>query len=418
MEMPGGMRGFIDQMRECGEVIEYEDPVASDYEASRLAHGTDRLLMFHNLEGSRGVMNVTATRKALSLALSIPEEEMVKRLSVAEYQGSVIREGNLPMSRPDLRKIPIMKHFPGDAGKYITAGIVFSRYGDIENASIHRMLVLGEKKVAARLVEGRHTYTLHRAAQEKGERLPVAVAIGVHPAVTIASCTRVPKGKELSYAAELLGGEIRVFQCPNGVLVPDAEIVLEGYIGGEKTPEGPFVDITGTYDIVRDQPVIEFTGMHLKRDFLYHGILPAGNEHKMLMGAPYEPAIYRAVAGVTEVRNVVLTTGGCGYFHAIIQVRKQTQGDGKNAILAAFAAHTSLKHVVVVDEDINPSDLQDIEFAIATRVRGDKDLVMVSGARGSSLDPCQAEDGTNVKVGIDATMPLGREDEFRRAGWD
>lgn len=418
MEMPGGMRGFIDQMRECGEVIEYEDPVASDYEASRLAHGTDRLLMFHNLEGSRGVMNVTATRKALSLALSIPEKEMVRRLSAAEYQGSVIREGNLPMSTPDLRKIPIMKHFPGDAGKYITAGIVFSRYGDIENASIHRMLVLGEKKVAARLVEGRHTYTLHRAAQEKGDRLPVAVAIGVHPAVTIASCTRVPKGKELSYAAELLGGEIRVFQCPNGVLVPDAEIVFEGYIGGEKTPEGPFVDITGTYDIVRDQPVIEFTGMHLKRDFLYHGILPGGNEHKMLMGAPYEPAIYRAVAGVTEVRNVVLTTGGCGYFHAVIQVRKQTQGDGKNAILAAFAAHTSLKHVVVVDEDINPSDLQDIEFAIATRVRGDKDLIMVSGARGSSLDPCQAEDGTNVKVGIDATMPLGREDEFRRAGWD
>jgi UbiD family decarboxylase len=418
MEETGGIRGFIDQMRECGEVIEYEDRVAAEYEACRLAHGTDRLLLFHNLEGKRGVMNVTATRKAFSLALNIPEKEMVRKLSGAEYQGSVIREGNLPMSAPDLRKIPIMKHFPGDAGNYITAGIVFSRYGGIENASIHRMLVLSEKKVAARLVEGRHTYTLHREAQEKGDRLPVAVAIGVHPAVTIACCTRVPKGKELSYAAELLGGEIRVFQCQNGVLVPDAEIVLEGYIGEETTREGPFVDITGTYDIVRNQPVIEFTGMHLKRDFLYHGILPAGNEHKMLMGVPYEPAIYRAVAGVTEVKNVVLTTGGCGYFHAVIQVRKQTQGDGKNAILAAFAAHTSLKHVVVVDEDIDPSDLQDVEFAVATRVRGDTDLVIVTGARGSSLDPCQAEDGTNVKVGIDATMPLGREAEFRRAGWD
>lgn len=418
MEEPGGMRGFIDQMRECGEVIEYEEQVANEYEACRLAHGTDRLLLFHNLEGRRGVMNVTATRKAVSLALDIPEHEMVRRLSAAEYQGSVVREGNLSMSPPDLRKIPIMKHFPLDAGKYITAGIVFSRYGEIANASIHRMLVLSEKKVAARLVEGRHTYSLHRAAQEKGDRLPIAVAIGVHPAVTIASCTRVPKGKELSYAAELLGGEIRVFQCPNGVLVPDAEIVLEGYIGGETAREGPFVDITGTYDTVRDQPVIEFTGMHLKPDFLYHGILPAGNEHKMLMGTPYEPVIYRAVAGVTDVKNVVLTTGGCGYFHAVIQVRKQTQGDGKNAILAALAAHTSLKHVVVVDEDIDPSDPQEVEFAIATRVRGDKDLLVVPGTRGSSLDPCQAEDGTNVKVGVDATMPLGREDEFRRAGWD
>ncbi len=418
MEERAGMRGFIDQMRECGGVIDYEDPVAADYDACRLAHGTDRLLLFHDLEGKRGVMNVTATRNALSQALKIPENDLVRRLSLAEFQGNVVCEGNLPMSAPDLQKIPVMKHFPRDAGKYITAGIVFSRYGDTENASIHRMLVLDEKRVAARLVEGRHTYTLHKAAVERGDRLPVAVAIGVHPTVTIASCTRVPKGKELSYAAELLGGEMPVYRCPNGVLVPDAEIVFEGYIGNETTMEGPFVDITGTYDLVREQPVIEFTGMHLKKDFIYHGILPGGNEHKMLMGAPYEPSIYRAVGGVTEVKNVVLTTGGCGYFHAVIQIRKQTQGDGKNAILAALASHTSLKHVVVVDTDINPSDIQDVEFAIATRVRGDKSLLVIPGARGSSLDPCQAEDGTNVKVGIDATMPLGREDEFRRAVWD
>lgn len=418
MEERAGMRGFIDQMRECGGVIDYEDPVAADYDACRLAHGTDRLLLFHDLEGKRVVMNVTATRNALSQALKIPENDLVRRLSLAEFQGNVVCEGNLPMSAPDLQKIPVMKHFPRDAGKYITAGIVFSRYGATENASIHRMQVLDEKRVAARLVEGRHTYTLHKAAVERGDRLPVAVAIGVHPTVTIASCTRVPKGKELSYAAELLGGEMPVYRCPNGVLVPDAEIVFEGYIGNETTMEGPFVDITGTYDLVREQPVIEFTGMHLKKDFIYHGILPGGNEHKMLMGAPYEPSIYRAVGGVTEVKNVVLTTGGCGYFHAVIQIRKQTQGDGKNAILAALASHTSLKHVVVVDTDINPSDIQDVEFAIATRVRGDKSLLVIPGARGSSLDPCKAEDGTNVKVGIDATMPLGREDEFRRAGWD
>jgi UbiD family decarboxylase len=244
------------------------------------------------------------------------------------------------------------------------------------------------------------------------------VAIGVHPAVTLACCTRVPKGKELPYAAELLGGEIRVHSCSNGVLVPDAEIVIEGFIGGETVPEGPFVDITGTYDLIREQPVIEFTGMYLKPDFIYHGILPAGHEHRLLMGAPYEPSIFRAVAGVTDVKSVVLTTGGCGYFHAVIQIRKQTQGDAKNAIMAALAAHTSLKHVVVVDDDIDISNLQDVEFAIATRVRGDRDVMVVAGVRGSSLDPSQAEDGTNVKVGIDATMPLGREDEFRRAVWE
>lgn len=412
------MREFIEKMRESGQVIDIERRVDTVYEACRLAAGTDKLLFFHRLDGSRGVMNVTASRKALSFALSMPEKDMVRRLAIAEYQGSVIRDGSIPFSPPDLRKLPVMKHYPKDAGRYITSGIIFSRYNDIENASIHRMLVLGERKVGVRLVEGRHTHTLHREALRNGDRLPVAVAIGVHPAVTLACCTRVPKGKELPYAAELLGGEIRVWSCSNGVLVPDAEIVLEGFIGGDTAPEGPFVDISGTYDMVREQPVIEFTGMHQKPDFIYHGILPAGNEHRLLMGAPYEPSIYRAVAGVTDVRSVVLTTGGCGYFHAVIQIRKQTQGDAKNAIMAALAAHTSLKHVVVVDDDIDASDLEDVEFALATRVRGDRDVMVVSGVRGSSLDPSRAEDGTNVKVGIDATMPLGREDEFRRAVWE
>jgi UbiD family decarboxylase len=412
------MREFIARMRESGQVIDVSHPVDTSYEACRMAHSTDKLLFFHQLGGSRGVMNVTASRKALSLALGIPVQDMVRRLSIAEYQGSVIREGTLQTVPPDLGKLPVMKHYPGDAGRYITSGIIFSRYGDLENASIHRMLVLGERSVAARLVEGRHTFTLHKTALANGDRLPVAVTIGVHPAVTMACCTRVPKGKELPYAAELLGGELQVRQCENGVLVPDAEIVLEGYIGTETATEGPFVDITGTYDMVREQPVIEFTGMHLKPDFIYHGILPAGDEHRLLMGAPYEPSIYRAVTGVTEVKNVVLTTGGCGYFHAVLQIRKQTQGDAKNAIMAALAAHTSLKHVVVVDEDIDPADIQDVEFAIATRVRADRDVMVVAGVRGSSLDPSQAEDGTNVKVGIDATMPLGREDEFRRAVWE
>jgi hypothetical protein len=119
-----------------------------------------------------------------------------------------------------------------------------------------------------------------------------------------------------------------------------------------------------------------------KRDFIYHGILPGGNEHMMLMGVPYGPKIFRAVSDVTEMRNVILTRGGCGYLHAVLQIKKSTDGDGKNAIMAAFTAHTSLKHVVVVDEDIDLFDPYDIEYAIATRVRGDKDIMVITGTRG------------------------------------
>ncbi|MDD1718766.1 MAG: UbiD family decarboxylase [Methanoregulaceae archaeon] len=411
------MREFIEQMREQGRVTDIEDPTDLFLEAPKMAAQTDNLLLFRSLGGHRGVMNVTATREALALALGVGEREICCRLSAAEYKGNVVEEGPLPMTRPDLKKIPVLTHYPKDAGPYITAGIVFSRHAGVENASIHRMLVISRDRVAARLVEGRHTHTLLNEALSNGEKLPVAVAIGVHPAVTFASCTRVPKGKELSYASELMGGELSVRRCGNGVLVPDAEIVLEGFIGGERHAEGPFVDITGTYDIVRNEPVIEFTGMYTAKDFIYHGILPGGNEHKLLMGVPYEPKIYAAVGGVTEVRNVVLTQGGCGYLHAVIQIKKTTEGDAKNAIMAALSAHTSLKHVVVVDEDIDICDERDVEFAIATRVRGDRDVFVVTGARGSSLDPCRLDNGTNVKVGLDATMEMGREEKFIRATW-
>jgi UbiD family decarboxylase len=411
------MRDFIERMREQGDVVDVEDACSPDYEAPRMASQTDRLLLLHRLNGARGVMNVTATRKSLACALSIPEKEMVRILAAPRQDGEMIEDGTVPLKEPDLSRIPVMRHFPRDAGAYITAGIVFSAYDGVENASIHRMLLLDRDRMAARLVEGRHTHTMYRAAIEAGKNLPVAIAIGVHPAVTFARCTRVPRGKELAYAASLMGGELRVRRCSNGVLVPEAEVILEGYIGPERHAEGPFVDISGTYDIVRNEPVIELTGMYCAKDFIYQGILPGGAEHRILMGAPYEPKIYQAVNGVTEARNVVLTRGGCGYFHAVVQIRKNTDGDGKNAIMAAFAAHTSLKHVVVVDEDINPADPVDVEFAIATRVRGDRDIMVITGVRGSSLDPCQAEDGTNVKVGVDATMEMGREHEFIRAGW-
>jgi len=413
------MREFIEKMQKAGRVIDIREPCSpDDMKAAQKAAATDKLLFFHNIGGARAVMNVTASRHALALALGIDEKQLVKKLADANFDGKIVNDGKLAMQKPDLRKIPVMHFFPKDAGKYFTAGIVFSKWDGVENASIHRMLVLDDHRVAARLVEGRHTHVMHKKALACGERLPVAMVIGAHPAVTFASCTRVPTGKELAYAAELLGGTIHVKECSNGVLVPaDAEIVLEGFIGPDVTDEGPFVDITGTYDPVRRQPVIEVTGMYTKPDFIYHSILPGGDEHKVLMGCPYEPKIYKAVAGVTEVRNVVLTKGGCGYLHAVVQIKKSTQGDGKNAIMAAFAAHTSLKHVVIVDEDIDPTDPYDVEYAIATRVSGDTDVMVITGVRGSSLDPCQKEDGTNVKIGVDATMVLGSEDGFRRATW-
>ncbi len=411
------MRQFIKNMEASGLTETVTRSVSSEYEAAQLAFATDKMLVLENLDGHKAVMNTVTSRKALAVALGIPEADLIKRLAACTFSGEITDGGSLAFEAADLSKIPILKHFPKDAGRYLTTGVVFSKFGGVENASIHRLLVKDDTHLIGRIVEGRHTYKLLHAALDAGEKLPIAITIGTHPAVTFAACTRVPEGKEMSYAAEITGRPLPLFTCPNGVRVPDAEIILYGWLTGELEEEGPFVDISGTYDPVRMQPVIELEGMCLKEDFIYHGLVPAGAEHKMLMGAPYEPKIYAAVAGVTNVRDVYLTKGGAGYFHAVIQIKKMTEGDGKNAIMAAFAAHTSLKHVVVVDEDIDIYNPEDVEFAVATRVRADTDVMIISGVRGSSLDPCRIGDGLNVKAGVDATIPLGREDEFIRADW-
>ena len=155
--------------------------------------------------------------------------------------------------------------------------------------------------------------------------------------------------------------------------------------------------------------------MHYKNNPLYHAIMPAGFEHKLLQGLPQEPRIYKIVQNtVPTVKNVVLTEGGCCWLHAVVSIQKQTPGDGKNVLMAALTAHPSLKHCVVVDEDIDIFKSDDIEYAIATRVKGDDDILIVPGARGSSLDPVATPDGTTTKVGVDATKPLGEREKFNR----
>jgi UbiD family decarboxylase len=153
--------------------------------------------------------------------------------------------------------------------------------------------------------------------------------------------------------------------------------------------------------------------MMTRKDPIYQGLLPAGGEHKMLMGVPYEPLIYRAASKVAKVKNVILTDGGCNYFHAVVQIEKKTEQDAKSVIEAAFQAHGSLKHVLVVDSDIDIYDPSDLEFAIATRMRADEDLVIHPNVRGSTLDP-RSHEGITTKMGVDATARLERLWKFQR----
>jgi len=418
------LRTFLKDLEKNGRLTVIDRPVSKNYEAPIICSKTKGPVLFTNVDGSRVVMNLLGSREELGAMLGVPKSDIIAKLSGLSPEGEVVVVKDSPTKEiiiekedVDLTKLPIMKHFEKDGGLgYITAGVVVSEFEGEMNASIHRLMVVDKNRLAARLVPPRHTYVLHKKASEKGQKLPVAIVIGADPVVTYASTTRVPANKEFEYAAALRGAPVEVFECANGVKVPHAEYVLEGYIDpDERVSEGPFVDITGTYDHIRPEPVIHIERIYCRKDPIYHGILPAGPEHLLMMGVPYEPRIYKAVSEVTTVRNVILTEGGCCYLHAVVQITKQTEGDAKNAIMAAFAAHTSLKHVVVVDDDIDIFDPADIEFAVATRVKGDMDVMIIPNVRGSSLDPRGAPDGTTTKIGIDATKVLAIKEDFERA---
>ncbi|MFO7967308.1 MAG: UbiD family decarboxylase [Archaeoglobaceae archaeon] len=372
-----------------------------------------------NVEGKKLAMNFISSRGILCQYLGINKDQLAPSLSKKSYDGEVsIKDHNFEKHSPDLSQLPIVKHFERDGGKYITAGVLIARNGNSDadtpeayNACIHRLMVLDHKRLVPRLVAPRHTYLLWKSSVEKGKDLPIAIAIGLHPLFLFAASTRVPEGKEFGYASSLMNG-LDMFRVED-MLVPDSEIVLTGRITSEMVDEGPFVDITETYDTIRQQPLIEIDSMYIKKEPVYYSITPGQGDHQVLMGIPYESEIFRSVKKVCDVRNVVMSEGGKHYLHAVIQIRKNKEGEGKNAILAAFAGHQSLKHVTVVDEDINVYDKTDIEYAVATRFQANKDLTIIPGARGSTLDP-SSDKGVTAKWGIDATKYLNRKEDFER----
>jgi UbiD family decarboxylase len=188
-----------------------------------------------------------------------------------------------------------------------------------------------------------------------------------------------------------------------------AEIVLEGtvYLDRRHT-EGPFVDLTETQDVVREEPVFVVKAITHRRDAIWQALLPGGLEHKLLMGMPREPTIFKSVNQVVRCLDVNVNPGGSSWLHAVVKIDKQSPDDGRRAIQAAFDGHSSCKHVFVVDEDIDIYNPLEVEWAMATRFQGDEDLVVKEKERGSSLDP-SAELGTHLttKIGFDLTKPIG-----------
>ena len=409
-------------------IREITEELSTEYEISKVLrrYPKDTVLVKNPKGYDIGIISgVCNTREKIARSINCEVSQITSRIMEAMENPLKVEKftdlTEYDTFEADLSKLPILTHYKRDGGAYITAGVVFARdpQSGIQNASIHRMMVLDNHRLVIRIVP-RNLYTYFQNAQKNGKDLDIVIAIGMDPAILLASTTSIPIDyNEMEVANAFKDGELELIRCGE-LEVPKSDILIEGKISvSESVDEGPFVDLTDTYDIIRKQPIINLSKIHIKKENpQYHAIIPAGFEHKLLQGLPQEPRIFKAVKNaVPTVENVVLTEGGCCWLNAVISIDKQTEGDGKNAIMAALSAHPSLKHCVVVDTDIDVFDPQDVEYAIATRIKGDRDIMIVTNVRGSSLDPVAESDGTTTKVGVDATKSLKSLEKFERVSF-
>ena len=384
------------------------------------------MTIFENITecpGHKSAINML-TRDRLCAAIGIEPEAYIDTLGWAMTNPStpvLVNADDAPCMENrapevDLNLIPIPHHWPADRGRYSSASIIIAQDNGIRNVSFHRQFLRDKNHLVVRLVP-RHLRTMVMNARSEGREVSVAVVNAPDPVVLLAAAMSFNENiDELTIAAalheKLYGTPLQLVELPNGVQIPaDAEYAWWGRITLEDDDEGPYVDITGTVDDVRQEPVIEIDGLTHRDNPIFHALIPGEAEHKTLMGLPRAPTIKAAVNEVVNCVDVHMTEGGCGWLGAVLKIKKENHDDGLKAIEAAFAGHKSMKIVTVVDEDIDITDPVRVEWAMMTRWQPDKDTIILSNQRGSSLDPSRYDDGKTSKIGYDATIDFGVDRE-------
>jgi len=419
-----GFRNFIGTLDKNGELTKIAKPVSTEYEMAGIISALgEKPVYFEKVKESSYpvVAGLVSSKELIAQSLGISKDQLLPKLSAAiehPVPSQVIKKGEcqeVVEGKVDLTKLPIMRYTEKDGGKYIASAVSIIKDPEFgtQNMCFHRLMLVDKNRFVARIVENRGTDT---ALKKAGGELDIAICIGNSTAVLLSAATTMPMGvDELGMANAL--EETALVKCKTVDLeVPkDCEIVLEGRITKEKTTEGPFLDTTGTIDRIRQQPIIEIKCVTHREKPIYQTLLPGRREHQFLMGMPKEPTIFNEVNKVCECKDVYITPGGCSWLHAVVQIKKKNQDDGKKAISAAFEGHKSLKHCVIVDDDIDIYNPHDVEWAIATRFQADKNVVILPNQPGSSLDPSgdltEGKKATTCKMGLDATIPFGKTDK-------
>lgn len=390
-----------------------------------LTHSTrmdHKAIVFNNISetnGLRSAVNVLA-RDRICAIFDISPGELIDTLAwamanptepdIVDIENSPVFENTQEIV--DLTKIPIPWHYAEDRGRYQSASVIIAEYEGIRNMSFHRQFLRDRNHCVSRFVP-RHLRTMADKARANGEEINIAVVNGPDATVLLAAAMSFTHDlDELTVAAalhqKLHGKPLELVTLSNGIQVPaDSEYAMEARITLQDDDEGPYVDITGTVDDIRQEPVIEYDAVHHRNKAIFHALIPIEVEHRTLMGLPRAPTIKAAVNAVVPCTDVYMTDGGSGWLSAVVAIEPQKEGDGVAAIYAALDGHRSMKQVTIVDTDIDCSNPVRVEWALMTRWQPDKDTIILSGQKGSSLDPSRDEDGLTSKIGIDATLPPG-----------
>jgi len=318
------------------------------------------------------------------------------------------------------KQLPLPTHNEHDNGAYITAGLMIARNPatGVQNVSIHRLQLSGPNRLGVLLLP-RHTHAFFEMAEVAGQPLEVAIVIGVDPLTLLSSQAIAPIDfDELTIAGALHGAPLPVVKCITSELrVPaEAEIVLEGrLLPTVREMEGPFGEFPQYYGEPARRHVIEVDAVTHRKNAMFHTIVGGGLEHLLLGGIPREATLLAHLQrSFPNVRDVHLPRGGVCRYHLYVQLAKRQEGEAKNVMMGAFAGHYDVKHVVVVDEDVDIHNPAEVEWAVATRFQADRDLLVVTESQGSKLDP-STRNGVGAKMGLDATKPLDADEmTFKR----
>jgi len=384
----------------------------------------DKSVMFEKMKESqyKVAANVFASKEKVAKYLNCEVKDLVPKMIAAlnkPTKPKVVTKTDHVELEVDLNKLPILIHTEKDGGPYVSSGLVIVKDPAVgQNVCYHRGMVFAKNKMAFRILE-RNTMEL---LKKNNGTMKAAYCIGCGGETQLAAAMAPPLGvNELEIANSIQPIEVVKAKTFDAELPADSEFIMEGTLSlNERHKEGPFVDLTGTSDIIREEPVFTVEKIYARPNPIWHALLPGGFEHKILMGMPREPTVFDEVkkAGI-DVIDVSVNAGGSSWFHVIVKINKKSEEDGKKTIEAAMKGHTSGKHFFVVDKDINIYDPLEVEWSMATRFQGDKNLYLFPKQKGSSLDPSsEAVEGKayreTCKVGFDLTGRMDRKEKMTR----